>query len=85
MVAVILMAILYEGLKTLREWLIYYDLKRSKKNKKRSDSLSSEKDDRMGLLDPEKKSNRYDKMGLLDPEKKSSRYAIQLEINGDLV
>ncbi|XP_003390825.1 PREDICTED: probable low affinity copper uptake protein 2 [Amphimedon queenslandica] len=58
MVAVILMAILYEGLKTLREWLIYHDLKRSKKNKKRSDSTNNEKDDKMELLDPEKKSNR---------------------------
>ena len=69
MVAVILIAILYEELKTLREWLIYYDLKRSKKNKKRSDSLNDEND----------------KKGLLDSEKKSSRYTIQLEVNGELV
>lgn len=59
MVAVIIMAILYEGLKTLREWLIYYDLKRSKKNRKRSNSTTSEKDDKMELLDPAKKPSRY--------------------------
>lgn len=30
MVAVFLMAVLYEGLKTFREWLLYWDLKKLK-------------------------------------------------------
>lgn len=56
MVAVFLMAILYEGLKTLREWLIYYDLKRSKKMKKIKDEMtlaetSNTKGDKTKLLD----------------------------------
>ena len=46
MVAVFLMALCYEGLKTFREWLIFYDLKRSKKktDSKKDESASTNND-----------------------------------------
>ena len=46
-----ILAILYEGLKTLREWLLYLDLKRSKKQDKVSENdLSSRSSDKIHLV-----------------------------------
>ena len=46
-----ILAILYEGLKTLREWLLYLDLKRSKKQDKVSENdLGSRSSDKIQLV-----------------------------------
>ena len=39
-----ILAILYEGLKTLREWLLYKDVKKSKQRTTASDKLEKESD-----------------------------------------
>ena len=43
-IACYILAILYEGLKTLREWLLYQDLKQSKQRTTASDKKEKESD-----------------------------------------
>ena len=50
-------AILYEGLKTLREWLIYYDVKKLKQN---VTAVNDEKNDKLHLVDDKfKRPSKY--------------------------
>ena len=49
-VVVFLMALLYEGFKTLREYLVYLDMKRSQPSPRKSIQEDDDKNDRTQLL-----------------------------------